>query len=203
MPRALERSTRVYALETVHAMRGGARAAPVSGELHRKLCAVRWPASCTSGLPMMAIKHILVPTDFSEPAERALSMAVELAQAFKARVTLLHVWSIPNVGYAEALTWPIDDMQKAARKALEDVRARIAKVHADIDMLAEEGKDWRRILDVAKERNADLIVIGTHGRRGLPRLVLGSVAEKVVRLSPVPVLTVGMPEEAPPSGTKK
>jgi nucleotide-binding universal stress UspA family protein len=186
-------------------MRGRAGTAPVSGDCTERAHADGWRVSCTIGVtPMIAIKHILVPTDFSDSAERALSMAVELAQAFKARITLLHVWSIPNVGYAEALTWPIDDMQKAARKALEDVRARVAKLHPDIEMVAEEGKDWRRILDVAKERKADLIVMGTHGRRGLPRLVLGSVAEKVVRLSPVPVLTVGMPEEeAPPSGSKK
>jgi nucleotide-binding universal stress UspA family protein len=149
-------------------------------------------------IPMMAIKHILVPTDFSDPSERALSMAVELARGLRARLTLLHVWTIPNVGYAEALAWPVEDMQKAAQKALEVVRERTAKLHPEVETVVLEGKDWMRIIDVARERKVDLIVMGTHGRRGLPRLILGSVTEKVVRLSPVPVLTVGMPPEEQP-----
>lgn len=95
---------------------------------------------------MLAIKHILVPTDFSEPSNRALTMAVELARPFDARLTLLHVWAIPSAGYAEALSWPVDAMEAAAQRAMDDA------------------------------------------------LVLGSVAEKVVRLCPVPVLTVAAPK---------
>jgi nucleotide-binding universal stress UspA family protein len=145
---------------------------------------------------MIAFKHILVPTDFSDPSERALSSAIELAKAFEARLTLLHVWRIPNAGYAEALAWPIEGMEKAARKALAEVRTRAAKIFPGVDSVVEEGAEWERIIDVAKRQNVDLIVMGTHGRRGLPRLILGSVAEKVVRLSPVPVLTVRGPDDA-------
>ena len=144
---------------------------------------------------MIGIKHILVPTDFAEPSGRALAMALELAQAFDSRVTLLHVWSIPNMGYAESLTWPIEDMQRAAQKSLdaavEATRARYPKVEA----LLREGLEWRKILDVVNEHGCDLVVMGTHGRHGLPRLVLGSVAEKIVRLSTVPVLTLGPGKE--------
>ena len=87
-------------------------------------------------------------------------------------------------------------MQNAARKSLDEAIESTRKVHPKTEGLLREGLEWRLILDVATEQGCDLIVMGTHGRRGLPRLVLGSVAEKVVRLSPVPVLTVNTPKEA-------
>jgi len=141
-------------------------------------------------------KNILVPTDFSEPSEVALSTAIELARAFQARLTLAHVWSVPNMGYAEALTWPIDEMQKAARMALDELHTRVSALLPGTDAVLKVGAEWQQILDVVKEEGIDLVVMGTHGRRGLPRLILGSVAEKVVRLSPVPVLTVRGPQDA-------
>lgn len=141
---------------------------------------------------MKAIKHILVPTDFSEPSERAVAMALELASTFGARITVLHVWSVPQAGYAEGLTWPIDEMRAAARRALDDTFKSITRRHPSTDAVLRMGLEWKEILDLVEERDIDLIVMGTHGRRGLPRLVLGSVAEKVVRMSPVPVLTLGV-----------
>lgn len=144
---------------------------------------------------MIAFKHILVPTDFSDPSERALSMAAELARAFDAKLSLLHVWSIPNTGYAEALAWPIDAMEAAAKRALDDALASTVRLYAKTDAILREGNEWKQVLDVVDELGIDLVVMGTHGRRGLPRLVLGSVAEKVVRLCPVPVLTVPAPKE--------
>ena len=142
---------------------------------------------------MSGIKHILVPVDFSPPSERSLEKALLLARAFDARITLLHIWSLPAIGYAEGLAWPIDDLQQAAREALAELYARTVKVHPNTDSVLLEGNEWRQILETAKSRGCDLVVMGTHGRRGLPRLLLGSVAERVVRLSPVPVLTVGLP----------
>jgi nucleotide-binding universal stress UspA family protein len=139
---------------------------------------------------MDGFKHILVPTDFSEPSERALGLAVALAGPFDARLTLLHVWTIPNTGYAEALSWPIDDMERVARTALDDALESTVKQHPATEAVLLEGKEWKQILEVVKQRGCDLVVMGTHGRRGLPRFVLGSVAEKVVRLSPVPVITL-------------
>lgn len=146
---------------------------------------------------MLAIKHILVPTDFSEPSDRALTAALELARAFDAQVTLLHVWSIPNTGYAEALSWPIDAMEAAARRALDDALASTVKLYAKTDAALREGNEWKQVLEAVDGLGIDLVVMGTHGRRGLPRLVLGSVAEKVVRLCPVPVLTVALPPKEP------
>jgi nucleotide-binding universal stress UspA family protein len=153
-------------------------------------------ASLLAEATMFAIKHILVPTDFSEPSERALATALELARAFDAQITLLHVWSIPNTGYAEALAWPYEAMETAARRALDEGLAATKKLYAKTEGLLREGNEWRQVLDVADELGVDLVVMGTHGRRGLPRLVLGSVAEKVVRLCPVPVLTVSAPKKA-------
>lgn len=140
---------------------------------------------------MIGFKHILVPIDFSEPSDRALAMALDLARTSDARVTLLHIWSIPNTGYAEALSWPIDDMERAARTALHDALESTVKLYPKTEAVLREGKEWKEILEAVDERGCDLVVMGTHGRRGLPRLVLGSVAEKVVRLSSVPVITIG------------
>ena len=145
---------------------------------------------------MIGMKHILVPTDFAEPSDRALTMAIELARAFDSRITLLHVWSVPNMGYAESLTWPIEDMQRAARKSLDGALATAQKQYPKMDGVLREGLEWRQILEAVNELGCDLVVMGTHGRHGLPRLVLGSVAEKVVRLSTVPVLSVGPAKEA-------
>lgn len=145
---------------------------------------------------MFGMKHILVPTDFSESSDRALAMALELARAFDSRVTLLHVWSIPNMGYAEALTWPVEDMQRAARKSLDEAAEATLKRYPKVDTLLREGLEWKQIIEAVNELRCDIVVMGTHGRHGLSRLVLGSVAEKVVRLSNVPVLTVGLPKES-------
>jgi nucleotide-binding universal stress UspA family protein len=151
-------------------------------------------APLSNGALMTTFKHILVPTDFSEVSDRAIAKAVDLARAFDARLTLLHVWSLPTIGYAEGLSWPIDDLQKAAKDALAECYARISKLYPQLDTLLLQGNEWRQILETVKKKDCDLVVMGTHGRRGLPHLLLGSVAEKVVRLCTVPVLTVGLPK---------
>jgi nucleotide-binding universal stress UspA family protein len=151
---------------------------------------------------MSTIKHILVATDFSEPSEAALAMALDLGRRFEARVTLLPAWAIPMVAYAEGVSWPLFDLQESAKKALDDLLATTAKTYPNVDAVLREGTDWQQIIDTAKERGCDLVVMGTHGRRGIPRVVLGSVAEKVVRLSPVPVVTVGPPQSADTSANK-
>lgn len=149
---------------------------------------------------MITLRNILVPTDFGDSSQRAELLAIELAKAFGAHVTLLHVWSLPSTAYAEGLSWPVDDLEKAAQSALDQELARVVKLHPDTDGLLRVGPAWERILDVAKERAADLVVMGTHGRHGLPRMFLGSVAEKVVRMSHVPVLTVGAHKEEKKGG---
>ena len=123
---------------------------------------------------MTVFKHILVPTDLSDASGDALNTAIELAVTFGARLTLLHVWTMPTMGYAEGLAWQVPAT----------------------DAVVKSGLDWQRIVEAASDGDVDLIVMGTHGRHGLPRVLLGSVAERVVRMAPVPVLTVrGRPSE--------
>jgi nucleotide-binding universal stress UspA family protein len=143
---------------------------------------------------MFAIKHLLVPTDFSETAERALFTGIDLARMFEARVTLLHVWSIPATAYSEGIYFPVDEVERAARDALEQVLERARAQYGNVDAMLRLGVDYVQILEVTKEHGVDFICMGTHGRRGISRLLLGSVAEKVVRVSPVPVLTVRGPQ---------
>ena len=142
------------------------------------------------------MKHILFPTDFSDAADGALATAIELARAFESQLTLLHVWSVPSSVYAEALTWPSDDMQRGARKYLDAALENARRSYPKTDALLKEGREWRQILAVVDELGCDLVVMGTHGRKGLSRVILGNVAEKIVRLSRVPVLTVRAPEGA-------
>ena len=142
---------------------------------------------------MTTFKHILLATDFGEAADRALDFAIELASRFDSKLTLLHAsWAPPPVyaGYAEGMHWPVDDMAKAATEELETLLSKTRLRYPKTEAMTVSAEPWETILAVAKSRDADLIVMGTHGRRGLSRVFLGSVAEKVVRLSPIPVLTI-------------
>lgn len=138
----------------------------------------------------MRLKHILVPTDFGDSSERAEAAATELATKFDAKITLLHVWSVPTPSYAEALSWPIDSIESAAHDALQRSLASLKEKVPSSEAVLVAGLAWERIIEIAKSRDVDMIVMGTHSRRGVPRWFFGSVAEKVVRLSHVPVLTV-------------
>lgn len=148
--------------------------------------------------PMKTFSNILVPVDFGEPSERALEVAIDLAKHNGAHVTLLHVFDVP-ASYAGMGILPIDllaPMWDAGRKQLEDT---VLKVKATLPTVTERmarGVPWREILSAIEQLRPDLVVMGTHGRRGIPRAVLGSVAEKIVRLSPVPVLTVPARDDA-------
>ncbi len=148
---------------------------------------------------MAAFKHILVPIDFGETSNRALEMALELAVKFDAELTLYHASWLPPASYAayaEGLYWPTDEMAREAKKELDAAVAKAKARYPKTDAVLGSGEPWQQVLNVAKERDVDLIVMGTHGRRGLSRVFLGSVAEKIVRLSPVPVLTVSGSDEA-------
>lgn len=139
----------------------------------------------------MRVEHILVPTDFGDSSSRAEALAIELAAKLGARVTLMHVWNVPAPSYAEALTWPVDKVEAAARESLAAAVARWKEKHPNVEGVLAAGYPSDCIVETAKTANVDMIVMGTHGRRGVSRILLGSVAEKVVRLAPVPVLTVG------------
>jgi|SRR5579884_4307451 len=147
----------------------------------------------------MTIKRILVPHDFSDTADRALAYALALAEKLAARVTIVHAYEVPTYGYPEGPALSLEmasEIERAAKGALENVAARARKPGVEIDTSLRHGPSWSEIDAAAKELDADLIVMGTHGRRGVARALLGSVAEKVVRTAPCPVLTVHGSEAA-------
>jgi nucleotide-binding universal stress UspA family protein len=147
----------------------------------------------------MTVKHILVATDFSESAGCALDLAIELAHKFDAALTLVHCWEAPSYSYSGALYVSVDSItpiERAANRCLEEALTELKKRFPEADSLLRSGRAWEEILLAAAESKTDLIVLGTHGRCGLGRVLLGSVAEKVVRMARLPVLTVHAPAAA-------
>jgi nucleotide-binding universal stress UspA family protein len=143
-------------------------------------------------------KHILVPTDFGAASDAAVALALDVASRFGSQVTLLHATWLPSyyaLTYAEGLAWPVDELEGEARQALDAALANARKRYPNVEGSLVAGEPWERILEAAKQRNADLVIMGTHGRRGFSRVFLGSVAEKVVRLAPIPVMTVSAEAE--------
>jgi nucleotide-binding universal stress UspA family protein len=136
-------------------------------------------------------KHILVPSDFGEPAEHALEIASELAAKFGSKVSVLHVYQVfLPMPYWDGFAWPVEEIALRARTMLDAYLAKAKQRHPGCEGILRPGVASDQIVTVAGESGVDLVVMGTHGRRGVPRLVLGSTAERVVRTSPVPVLTV-------------
>lgn len=142
----------------------------------------------------MLPKNILVPTDLSEGAEQALDYACELAAKLDATIHLVNVIGIPALGVPElgvALTATmIDSLVGENQKAIDELAARKSPSARIGQVLLKTGDARDLINQTAAEVGADLIVMGTHGRRGVSRALLGSIAETVVRSAPCPVLTV-------------
>ena len=141
---------------------------------------------------MMPIKTILHPTDFSKPSEYALRLACALARDYQARLLLVHVVE-PPVYYGElgmAVPLPAD-----FHESLLERLSRLVPVECGIlvETILVEGNASQQILRVAEEHHCDLIILGTHARTGLSRVLLGSVAEDVIRHSRFPVLTLKTP----------
>jgi nucleotide-binding universal stress UspA family protein len=148
---------------------------------------------------MGAFRHILFATDLDASSAGALKVALDMASSMKAELSVLHVCELGGSTAAvmcEAggdLASPlVDEAQRALERLLE--RADQDGVHPRA--VVRLGSAWQEIVAAAQEQGADLIVMGTHGRRGLAHVLLGSVAEKVVQTSPVPVLTVRQPNPA-------
>ena len=142
--------------------------------------------------PMKLFSKILVPIDFGEPSARALEIAGALAKDTGGTITILHVFDVP-ASYAGMGISPVEllaPMWEAGKKQLEDTLSKLKATVPDATEEIARGVPWREILAVIERDRPDLVVMGTHGRRGVQRMLLGSVAEKIVRVSPVPVLTV-------------
>jgi nucleotide-binding universal stress UspA family protein len=142
---------------------------------------------------MMTIRTIVHATDFSENSDVAFRLACALARDYDARLVVLHVVAVPPaVGYAEGIMIP------DAPPLREELMQRLNEIQSDdadavIERRLVEGDVATEILRAAQDAHGDMIVIGTHGRGGLTRLLMGSVAEQVVRRASCPVVTVRQP----------
>jgi universal stress protein A len=143
----------------------------------------------------MDIRRILAPTDLSEPSQQGLHSALELAKTFGGKLLLLHVVEPPPYpvegimpSYSGATL--LDDLERQASNELAKMLPETQGSGVDATRRVVVGIPYRKIVEVAAEEKVDLIVMTTHGRTGLSHLVMGSVAEKVVRTAPCPVLTI-------------
>ncbi len=148
------------------------------------------PASATS----FELKHLLVPVDFSPCSRKALQYALAFARQFRARLTLLHV--IPTNYFVGSEFGPVDfplpeaELREAGERELAAMAIRDVGKAAAVATVVRQGPPVQEIVRFARETNADLILLSTHGRTGLKHVLMGSVAENVVRYAPCPVLVV-------------
>ena len=143
----------------------------------------------------MQFRHILAPTDFSEYSKKAVASALELARKFGAKLTILHVVELPPYpveGYvppAVGATF-LDDLERQATRDLAQLVPEAESSNVEVVRLVAVGSPYRKIIDTAEAEHADLIVMATAGRTGFSHLVMGSIAERVVRTATCPVLTI-------------
>ena len=140
------------------------------------------------------LTNLLVPVDFSDFSEEAVKYAAQLAKTWDARVTLLHIVEeavLPTVyGVEPVALYSVDHVLDASTKALNEMKDEFFDESIDVDTRIVVGHAASSIADWAKELNADLVVISTHGLTGMKRFLMGSVTELVVRTAPCAVLTV-------------
>ena len=139
-------------------------------------------------------KRIVVGTDFSPNADAALDYAVALAKPLGAEIVIVYAYEVPVYAFPDGAMITgdlVDRLEKVSDEAMRDLLTKRKASGVPMSGVVAIGPAWQEIDRVAEDRKADLVVVGTHGRRGLARMVLGSVAERVVRTSRCPVLTVG------------
>lgn len=149
----------------------------------------------------MTFTKILCPIDFSAGSERALRVASRLAVEKGAELVIVHAWQLPATSYVMEAPVPlmvtqavIDDAQRGLDAAVRDVTPTVKRVRGEL----LSGVPWVEIVDFLEKQSFEICVIGTHGRTGLARIMLGSVAEKVVRHAPCSVLAVRPDGEVKP-----
>ncbi len=153
-------------------------------------------------MPTADWKRICCPIDFSDASRAAMEVAADLARRFGADLVLLHAYPIPGYTFPDgsvvASPKMMQDLADQAQKHLEEWRVDAEKLVGAPRVTAEKaiGEPAAEILEAAKDARADLIVMGTHGRTGLEHALMGSIAERVVRRAPCPVLTVRPPAGA-------
>jgi universal stress protein A len=162
-------------------------------ELNRRDEPLMAAATRTAVKSPFRIKHLLVPIDFSECSKKALQYAIPLAKEQEAAITLLYVVT-PVYGTGEYGALDYGELEVSMREGGEKELAKLAKQEVSsqvpTDLQIRTGSPAHEIIEVARRLPADLIVISTHGRTGLKHVLLGSVAEQVVRTAPCPVFVV-------------
>ena len=162
-------------------------------DLHRTTRATEASNDLIEMGPLTLLRSILVPLDFSEPAEKALRYAVAFGRRLEARITLLHVRQLPyylaEPGFVPA-AMPVDDPPEAVTQRLEADARRLVPPEILERTLLRVGAPFDEICKAAAELNTDLIILSTHGYTGLKHVLMGSTAERVVRHAPCPVLVV-------------
>jgi nucleotide-binding universal stress UspA family protein len=142
----------------------------------------------------MLPKAILVATDFSDCARAALAYAVDLAEDAHADVFVLHTYLLPVVGMPAlspaGMATLTASIVRSAEAELEAETGKYGERGIRVEAILRRGDARETIIEVAKDLDVDLVIVGTHGRHGIARALIGSVAESLVRTSPVPVLTV-------------
>jgi nucleotide-binding universal stress UspA family protein len=149
---------------------------------------------------VISLKQILLATDFSEPSAAALEYAKALADAFGGSIHVLHVledlaahaWTTEV--YVAALPGVHEEMERQARERLDAVVSPQERDRYGVRTELRTGSPFVEIVRYAKDEKIDLIIMGTHGRGPIAHMLLGSVAERVVRKAPCPVLTVRQPQ---------
>jgi universal stress protein A len=144
---------------------------------------------------MFDIKNILLPTDFSNLSLSAANFAIALSKQYNAGIHLMHVIEkTPPLMYIHSINPQIESflsyIEEDAKAGLEKIAERLKKEGANIRTVLRRGLSYQEIVDYAEGNRIDIIVIATHGRTGILHTLLGSVAEKVIRYSKIPVLVI-------------
>jgi nucleotide-binding universal stress UspA family protein len=143
---------------------------------------------------MKDVQNIVVATDFSPISELALDEALDLAERFQAKITLAHAFEIPVYGFPDGILIAganvASELEQAAQRNLTQLVESRASRGVTITPVLRMGPAWDEVNAVARDTKASLIVVGTHGRRGLSRALLGSVAERLLRTATLPVLVI-------------
>lgn len=150
---------------------------------------------------MIQLRRILFPTDFSELSLHALTYARSFAEAYKAELHVLHVvdeayqyWMATAPNAMPIGPTPADIAKDAKAELDKFIKKNLSGVTTPLSSTMIVGRPFLEIIRYARDKEIDLIVLGTHGRGGLSHVLLGSVAEKIVRKAPCPVLTIRHPE---------
>lgn len=134
-------------------------------------------------------EKILIATDGSRYSKVAAEKAIDFAKSYGGEIKAVSVVDVPSEFYAEALN-ALEDMIKKSKEYAGEVRTRAGSMGIKVEVYVGEGEAFRVITDIAKEEKVNIIVMGSHGRTGLKRLLMGSVAEKVIGYAPCPILVV-------------